>query len=197
MRPSVLIFAVLVVGLGLSQVAPAEEKDSRTADSPQELHVTTGLDDLLKSVSKKSGKEFLVDRQVLAEVVTGTVELRDIDYEMLLSILRNNGLAAVPSEKFTKIIPVRSVRHSELPVIRASDASIPDDAWVTRIMTLEKANAPGLVPLLRPMIQQEGHLVAESGSNLLVIVAPYGVSERLAGIVAEIDRTQRTDDPTH
>ena len=177
---------------GYSAAALGQEGQSGK-QSVQASHETFELSELLDAVARKSGKEFLIDRRVPAEVVVGTVKLRDVDYPMFLTVLRNNGLAAVPSDKLVKVIPVGSVRQYALPILRENDDSVPDDAWVTRILQIEHTNAVRLVPLLRPMIQQAGHLVADSDSNKLIIVAPYGVTKRLAEVAREVD--QRTGAP--
>ena len=155
-------------------------------------HETVELNELLDVVARKSGKEFLVDRRVPADVVVGTIKARNVDYPTLLTILRNNALAAATSDNGVRIVPVNLVRQHELPVLRDNDDTIPNDEWVTRLIQPEKAFSPRLVPLLRPMVPQAGHLVAESDSNVLIIVAPYGVTTRLVEIVDEIDqRTER------
>ncbi len=191
MRSTLSYVTLFVIVSGISGVALADEKSS----AEQATHELTALSEILERVSRNSGKEFLIDRRVQAEVVTGTLEVRQIDYEILLSILRNNGLAAIPTERATKIVPVGVVRQGALPVVRDSDPSIPHDEWVTRVITLEKIHAPALVPVLRPMIQKEGHLVAVAGSNLLMIVAPYGVTERLVDVAREADRKQPDTKP--
>ena len=181
MRSIILCTALLFVSHGMSGVALADKHDGPG-------HEVVALDKLLDAVSKDSGKEFLIEVRVPTEVVTGTLDIREIDYAILLSILRNNGLAAVGAQSVTKIVPVNTVRQHALPIVREADPSIPDDEWVTRTLVLEKVNASGLVPILRPMIQQAGHLAAVAGSNMLVIVAPYGVTERLVDIAMEADR---------
>ena len=181
---SVLVLSVTLAGFASSAIA-AEGQDSK--QSPRASHDTVQLDEMLDTVARNSGKAFLVDRRVAAEVVVGTIKVRDIDYPMFLTVLRNNGLAAVPADKAIRIIPVGSVRQYKLPIIRENDDAIPADEWVTRVLQVESTNAVRLVPLLRPMIQQAGHLVADSESNKLIVVAPYSVTERLAEIVGEVD----------
>ncbi len=182
-----IAIAVLSITLaGFAASALAEEGQSGKQPA-QVTHATVDLSEVLEAVARRSGKEFLVDRRVPAEVVVGTVKVRDLDYSMFLTVLRNNGLAAVSSSEAVRIIPVGSVRQYALPILRENDDSIPDDAWVTRIVKVENTNAVKLVALLRPTIQQAGHLVADSDANKLVIVAPYDVTKRLVEVVDEID----------
>ena len=184
MKNLIAITVLLVTFAGFTTVAWADEEQS----AKQATHETVELSELLEVVSRESGNDFLIDRRVPAEVVVGTVKLRDIDYAMFLTVLRNNGLAAISSDKAVRIIPVSQVRQYKLPMLRENDGTIPDDAWVTRVMKIENTAAPRLVPLLRPMIQQAGHLVADADANVLIVVAPYSVTERLVDIVYEIDQ---------
>ena len=96
-------------------------------------------------------------------------------------------MAAAPSNDAIRIIPVSLIRQYELPTLRDNDDTIPDDEWVTRVLRLENTAAPRVVPLLRPMIPKEGHLIGEAEANLLIVVAPYGVTKRVVGIAGEID----------
>jgi len=189
MKNLIAIVVLSATFAGFTTAAWADEGQSANQTAPMK-HQTVELSDLLEVVSRESGNDFLVDRRVPPEIVVGTVKLRDIDYAMFLTVLRNNGLAAVPSDTAVKVIPVGYVRQYQLPILRENDDTVPGDAWVTRIITLETSAAPRLVPLLRPMIQQAGHLVADAESNALIVVAPYGVTEGLIDIVDEIE--QRT-----
>ncbi len=186
MKTLVSVIVVAFAATGLSAAASADEGQVSSQSAPVR-HQTVVLGELLEAVARKNGKQFLVDHRAPTEVVVGTVRVRDVDYPMLLSVLRNNGLAAAESDDRIKIVPVNSIRQHELPVLHASDDSISDDAWVTRLVRPRTVDAVRFVPLLRPMIQQAGHLVAHTDSNLLIIVAPYGVTERLVEIIEEAD----------
>ncbi len=186
MKKPIAIVLLSVTLAGFAAAALAEEGQS-TKQQTRAAHETVELGELLDAVARKTGKEFLVDRRVPAEVVVGTLKARDLDYAMFLTVLRNNGLAAIPSDKAVRVIPVSYVRQYAPPMLRENDAAIPDDEWVTRVIRVENTNAVKLVSLLRPMIQKAGHLVADADANKLVVVAPYGVTVRLAEVVDEID----------
>lgn len=182
------VIAVAVLSMTIAGISHSVLADEAQSEKPAHAtHETVELKDVLDVVARKSGKEFLVDRRAPAEVVLGTIKPRDVDYAILLTVLRNNGLAAAPSDEAVRIVPVGFVRQYKLPLVRENDDAIPSDEWVTRILAVEHTNAVRLVPILRPMIQQAGHLVADSESNKLIIVAPHGVTEHLAEIVDEVD----------
>ena len=186
MKKTIAIVVLSFSLAGFTGSAQAEEGQS-SKQPAQAMHETVELKVLLDAVARKTGSEFLIDRRAPAEVVVGTVKLRDIDYAMFLTVLRNNGLAAAPADRAVRIVPVNYVRQHALRIVRQNDDAIPSDEWVTRILKVENTNAVRLVPLLRPMIQQAGHLVADTESNALIIAAPYSVTVHLAEIVKEAD----------
>ncbi|MEM8682144.1 MAG: hypothetical protein AAGF72_01870 [Pseudomonadota bacterium] len=189
MKSTFVVAAMLLVGT----MNPLFADDKDNGDPTR--HEKVPLTKLLDVVSRDTGKDFLIDARVPTEVVVGTLAMRDVDYNAFATILRNNSLAAVDAEKTIKIVPSRIVRQQALPLVSDSDPSIPGDAWVTRMVFVENANAGQLVPILRPMIQQEGHLVGMPAANMLLIVAPYGVSEQLVKIARAIDENHREMPP--
>ena len=145
------------------------------------------LADILEAVSKKTGRVFLTSSDVRSEVVVGQLKAKDVTYSSLLIVLFNNGLAAVTAGNMTNIVQAAKVRQYALPVIYQDDDTIDDYEWVTRVVEVENADAPQMVPILRPLVPQMGHLVAHANSGSLVIAARYGNAKRLADLIMWID----------
>lgn len=142
---------------------------------------------VLDAVSKKTGKVFVVEHNADADIVVGQVEPRRMDYDTLLVVLRNNRLAAVNYRGTTSIIDVDRVRQHPLPVIYEEDDSIAEEEWVTMLVEIKNADARMFVPILRPMLPQQGHLVAHPESNMLTIVDRYANLKRVLGLVRTMD----------
>lgn len=171
---------------------PAYSGESEDKRQSQEAAQTASfpkapLDALLDAVGKKSGRTFLVQAEVPSTVVVGQPRAKDATYSMLLKILRNNHLAAATAGDTTSIVPVNKIRQYPLPLLFEDDESIDGEEWVTRVLRLEKASATQMVPIMRPLLPQQGHLAAHSESNMLVIVDRYANVRRVVGIIAEID----------
>jgi general secretion pathway protein D len=145
------------------------------------------LADILESVSKETGRIFLTNAHAPAEVVVGQLRVKDITYGSLLIVLDNNGLAAVTVGEVTNIVHAPSVRQYALPILHENDDSIAEYEWVTRIVAVKNLHAQALVPILRPMLPQMGHLVAESESNTILISGRYGNTKRLVSIINDMD----------
>ena len=66
---------------------------------------TVELAPLLQRVERASNKRFLVDGRIGPKIYLAGVDLNDVTYPVLLSILRANGLAAFESEGRVNIVP--------------------------------------------------------------------------------------------
>lgn len=147
------------------------------------------LADILEIVSKRAAKTFLVDARVSPDVVVGQIKLRNSTYASLLSILRNNELAAVSIGGVTSIVPVAAIRQYALPLLFDDDDSILDEEWVTRVIHSQNAAAAAamMVPIMRPLLPKQGHMAAHPTSNSIIIVARYANVRRITKMILELD----------
>ena len=179
------LFAGLVVAVACLTLSSGDV----LADDHRQSLQTMALEELLADVGRKSGESFLLDARVPARVVVGPLGKRDVTYPLLLTVLRNNDLAAVRVSGVVSIIPVGEVRNYTLPQANDDGPEMHDDEWVLRLVSVENAPASRLVPFLRPLIAKPGHLVGDDGSGTVIIVATYSVSERIADIIEELDQS--------
>jgi general secretion pathway protein D len=148
---------------------------------------------LIETVSDVTGRNFIVDPRVKAKVnvVSASPMTPDAVYETFLSILQVYGFAAIPAGNAIKIVPENNARQDGGSSSRA--ASAPDDEIVTRVVDIENVPAAQLVPILRPLVPQWGHLAAYSPSNMLIISDRAANIRRLDRIIQEIDRAGDDD----
>lgn len=150
---------------------------------------------LLQRVERASGKRFLVDRRLGTKIYLGAVDVNDVTYPALLSILWVNGFAAFESEGLVKVVPDANMRFFETRIVQADDASIPADEFVTRVLATNNVQATQLVPILRPLMPQAAHLAAHSDSNQLILMDRYANIRRITAIVRALDVPPRNREP--
>jgi general secretion pathway protein D len=120
------------------------------------------LTQIIEAVSQITGKTFIVDPRVRAQVtiLSSTPMSPEAFYETFLSILQVHGFVAVPAGNSIKIIPDANARQgpgqADLPE-RINGGS---DEFITQVIGVRNVSAAQLVPVLRPLIPQYGHLVA-------------------------------------
>ena len=176
-RGSVLgLFAVLIVGAQVSWAADVT-LNFENAD----------IAAVISTVSSITGKNFIVDPRVKGKVTI--VAAKPVDekaiYEVFLSVLNVHGFAAVPSGRVIKIIPDATAKQIGLPI----GGNLPKgDEMVTRVLQLENVAAAQLVPILRPLVAQQGHLAAYPASNVLIIADRASNIRRLISIIERVDQ---------
>ena len=144
---------------------------------------------LISTVSKFTGKNFIIDPRVKAKVTVisaNTLSPEEV-YEVFLSVLQVHGYAAVPTGSVIKIVPEVNAKQGPLPLANNKDR-YPDDELVTKIIRLDHVPASQLVPILRPLVPQQGHLAAYNPTNTLIITDHAGNIERLLKIIRSVDR---------
>jgi len=146
------------------------------------------IQSLIQTVSRQSGRNFVVDPRVKARVtvISSTPLNAEELYETFLSVLQVHGYAAVPSGDLTKIVP--DVNAKQGPVPAFSDDQSSSDQLVTKVIKVANVPAAQLVPILRPLVPQQGHLAAYASTNTLIVTDRASNIERLTTIISGIDR---------
>jgi general secretion pathway protein D len=185
--PALLSGALLSsVFLLMGQTAPAQQQQTTTI-TPN--YKDAELSVIVEAVSELTGKNFIIDPRVRANVtmLSSTPMSPDAFYEAFLAILQVHGFVAVPAGRVIKIIPdanARQVPANDLP----DSVSSSSDEIVTQVIAVKNVSSAQLVPILRPLIPQYGHLAAYPASNMLIISDRANNVNRMIRIIRRIDQ---------
>ncbi len=164
-----------------------------------ESTVTLNLKDadigaLISTVAEITGKNFIVDPRVKAKVtvISSKPMNKDEVYKVFLSILDVHGFAVIPSGSVLKIEPDINAKQSAIPTLPDKDIA-GTDMVATQIIPVHNVSAAQLVPILRPLIPQQGHLAAYPATNVLIISDHVSNIERLVKIINRIDQAGDSD----
>jgi general secretion pathway protein D len=169
------------------------------ASGQQAQHITANFKDaditqIAEAVSAATGKTFIIDPRVRAQVtmLSSTPMSPGAFYEAFLSILQVYGFIAVPAGDVIKILPDANAR--QIPSVDLPDhVSATSDEIVTQVVDVKNVSAAQLVPILRPMIPQYGHLAAYPSSNILIISDRASNVNRMMRIIRRIDQVANQD----
>jgi general secretion pathway protein D len=187
LRPTSLRLLLAAAVLAVTAIATAQQPAAtlnwKDADIRQ----------VVEAVSAVTGRNFILDPRVTGRVtlLSPTPLGPDALYEAFLSILQVHGYVAIDSGDLVKIIPDATARQFPSQIGTAGAAG-PDDL-ATQVVQLENVGATQLVPILRPLIPQYGHLVAHSGSNMLIISDRAANVQRMLSIIRRIDQASDED----
>ena len=166
---------IAAIQIGAQQPGPQIMPNYREADLRQ----------VIEAVGEVTGRNFLVDPRVTGQVtfLSYSPMSPEAFYEAFLATLQIHGFIAVESDDVTRIVPDATARVH--PGLAAETAG---DRIVTQVVQLTNVGAAQLVPILRPLIPQYGHLAAHPGSNMLIIVDRGSNIDRMLSIIARMDQ---------
>ncbi len=186
-------WGLLLLGVMLALPVQAATEDAEKKGQLEQRLPTVPLVAVLDAVKKNTKLEFAIDHGAPAAVVIGQLQLRSLDYEKLLLVLRNNALAAVKSSGVVNILPVSTIRQTGLPIIDtsnmdAANQNTHDEEWVMGVHSVEHAAATMFVPIMRPLLPQQAHMVAHADSNTILIVSRYATLKQIVSLVTTLDQ---------
>ncbi|MCU7857436.1 MAG: type II secretion system protein GspD, partial [Candidatus Thiodiazotropha sp. (ex Lucinoma borealis)] len=151
------------------------------------------IEALIKTVSEHTGKNFVIDPRVKGKVTVISAHPMESDefYQVFLSILEVHGFSTIPSGDVIKVVPDVKAKQGGIPTIDAI-GQLPGDQIVTRIIQVKNVTSAQLVPILRPLIPQEGHLAAYPDTNVLIISDRRQNVDRLMKIIKQIDQVSNS-----
>jgi len=176
-----VLLALFVLPLAQSQ-EPTVTPNYREADIRQ----------IVEAVGEVTGRNFILDPRLnfKATMLSSTPMTPDAFYEAFLSILQVNGYVAMTTGDLVKIVPDASAR--QYSGLLSTDSAAADDI-VTQVVRVNNVGAAQLVPILRPLIPQYGHLAAHPGSNMLIISDRAANVNRMLRIIRRIDQSNDDD----
>ncbi len=149
---------------------------------------------LIGTVAEVTGKNFIVDPRVKGKVTVISSRAMNADevYQVFLSILKVHGFAVVPSGAVQKIVPDVSAKQDSIPNV-GDEAPGRGDEMVTRVIQVDNVAAAQLVPILRPLVPQQGHLAAYPETNVLIISDRAENVARLVDIIRRVDKVSDSE----
>jgi general secretion pathway protein D len=149
---------------------------------------------LIGTVAEVTDKNFIIDPRVKGKVTVISSRPMNSDeiYQVFLSILKVHGFAAVPSGEVIKIVPDVNAKQDAIPVATDKSPGVGDEL-VTRVVQVDNVTAAQLVPILRPLVPQQGHLAAYPPTNVLIISDRADNVDRLVSIVRRIDQVSDSE----
>lgn len=189
----------LLAALGVAVAARAQNSEPRgtqpaSAPSPlagsdlvvmdfQDVEIST----LVKFISEITGRNFLLDDKVKGKVSVISPSKITVDeaYRVFQSVLQVKGFTLVDTGPVVKIIAIKDVKGSALPV--GVETKNPSEAYVTQLVPLEHLEAQAAAQLLQPLVSRDGLISAYAPTNSLIVVDSENNIARLVELITSLD----------
>ncbi|MGC3448825.1 GspD family T2SS secretin variant XcpQ [Pseudomonas aeruginosa] len=182
---------LLSLALGI-QVAHAEDSGRNAfvpAGNQQEAHWTINLKDadireFIDQISEITGETFVVDPRVKGQVSVvskAQLSLSEV-YQLFLSVMSTHGFTVVAQGDQARIVP-----NAEAKTEAGGGQSAPD-RLETRVIQVQQSPVSELIPLIRPLVPQYGHLAAVPSTNALIISDRSANIARIEDVIRQLDQ---------
>jgi len=147
------------------------------------------IGDLIARFAKRTGKQFIVDPRVRAQVSLVGMDPDHIGYDKLLAILAVHQFAATAQGDWIIVVPDANARQLPTPVYtdRNFKAGAPDEI-VTLILTMKNVCSAQAVPVLRPLMPQAAHMASFVETNTLILSDHASNVHRLVTVIEALER---------
>lgn len=174
---------VLIILLFLPLAAAAQDGEQTWKVNLKDADIRA----FVTQVADITGYSFVIDPRVKGKVtVLSNAPMNQSEiYEMFLSVLQVHGFTAIPTDEVIKIVQQNDAKQAAENVGRFN--TVPSEQLITRVIQINNADALELVPILRPMVAQYGHLAGVAAANALIISDHAANIERVERIVRELD----------
>ena len=140
-------------------------------------------------ISQLTGQTFIVDPRVKGQVsvVSSTTLSLDEVYQLFLSVMATHGYSVLTQGEVARIVPNAEAKSE------AGGGPTGGDLLETRVIQVQHTSAAELIPLIRPLVPQYGHLAAVPSANALIISDRSANIARIQDLVRQLDRAQNDD----
>jgi general secretion pathway protein D len=189
-----IVWFALVVPIASFGQAPGQTTDTAQESSVDSQAAGVAIGRMIEAVARKTGKKFVIDLRVHAQVQIVGEDLNHLTYPELLTILLLYGFSAVESGGYVLVVPQTNIRAMPLPQIVGKEA-YPDSQFVSIVIPVTRLPAGSLVPILRPLLPSYAHLAAAICSNSLIMVDTYANVRRIESLVKALDKAPKLATP--
>lgn len=181
LRLALPFIAILAsTALSLANAAEPGSTDSWTINMKD-----ADIRDFIEQISSISNQTFVIDPRVKGQVTVIAQEpmaLAEV-YKLFLSVMTTHGYAVMPDGNQLSVIPSNEARA----------AAGAQGNMETRVIQVQHGAANDLIPLIRPLVANYGHLAAVSSSNSLIISDTPANISRIGDIIRQLDSSNQDD----
>ena len=141
----------------------------------------------INEVATITDQNFVLDPRINGNVtvISNRALSRDEIYQLFLSVMQVNGIAAIESGTTIKLVPDNVAKQSGVEVdLRGNTVG---EALATRVIYLTNTQAAEVLGVIRPLMPQSAHAAAVSGVNALVLSDRADSLNQLTALIRDLD----------
>ena len=141
----------------------------------------------INEVATITDQNFVLDPRINGNVtvISNRALSRDEIYQLFLSVMQVNGIAAIDSGTTTKLVPDNVAKQSGVAVdLRGASVG---ESLATRVIYLTNTQAAEILGVIRPLMPQSAHAAAVPSVNALVLSDRADSLNQLTELIRDLD----------
>ncbi|HAM60372.1 MAG TPA: type II secretion system protein GspD, partial [Psychrobacter sp.] len=141
----------------------------------------------INEVATITDQNFVLDPRINGNVtvISNRALSRDEIYQLFLSVMQVNGIAAIDSGTTVKLVPDNVAKQSGVAVDLRGDSM--GESLATRVIYLTNTQAAEILGVIRPLMPQSAHAAAVPGVNALVLSDRADSLNQLTALIRDLD----------
>ncbi len=141
----------------------------------------------INEVATITDQNFVLDPRINGNVtvISNRALSRDEIYQLFLSVMQVNGIAAIDSGNTIKLVPDNIAKQSGVAVDLRGDSV--GESLATRVIYLTNTQAAEILGVIRPLMPQSAHAAAVPGVNALVLSDRADSLNQLTALIRDLD----------
>ena len=141
----------------------------------------------INEVATITDQNFVLDPRINGNVtvISNKALSRDEIYQLFLSVMQVNGIAAIDSGTTIKLVPDNVAKQSGVAVDLRGDSI--GETLATRVIYLTNTQAAEVLGVIRPLMPQSAHAAAVPGVNALVLSDRADSLNQLTSLIRDLD----------
>ena len=141
----------------------------------------------INEVATITDQNFVLDPRINGNVtvISNRALSRDEIYQLFLSVMQVNGIAAIDSGTTVKLVPDNIAKQSGIAVDLRGDSI--GESLATRVIYLTNTQAAEVLGVIRPLMPQSAHAAAVPGVNALVLSDRSDSLNQLTALIRDLD----------
>lgn len=191
-NPRVPRLAGLLLALSLSLAVAAQTPPAPDGQRPEYWTINlrdADIREFIDQVAEITGETFIIDPRVKGQVsVVSQARLSSSEaYQLFLSVMATHGFTVINQDGQARIIP-----NAEAKAEPGTPRPL-GDQLETRVIRVQHNAVSDLLPLIRPLVPQYGHLAAVPASNVLIVSDRRANIARLEALIRQLDEQNEND----
>lgn len=151
--------------------------------------------EFIAQVAKITGATFVIDPRIkpgnTVTVLSTKPLTKDEVYDVFLEVLLANGYSALPKGDGNIVSIAPNTAAKSTGVLKTGKE--PNGIITTQVIELHSVSAVEVVPIIRPLVAQNGHVAASASSNAIIVSDAAENVARISQLMKELDDAGNND----